>query len=116
MQRECPGKRTYVATDNGGYISTSDVEDDDVAAANITGDNNDHETCEEEILGTHDMDQYRTIIVQRSLSAKVDHTNKIQHHNLFHIFFIINDCHVLNIINYSICNNLVNSEVVKKLA
>jgi hypothetical protein len=26
--RECPSKRTYIATDDGGYISTSDAEDD----------------------------------------------------------------------------------------
>ena len=28
MIRECPSKRTYIATDDGGYISTSDAEDD----------------------------------------------------------------------------------------
>jgi hypothetical protein len=115
MQRECPSKCTYVATVDGGYISTSDVEDDDIAAANITRGDNDHEMSEEEILGTHDTDQYRTIIVQRSLSAQVDHMGKIQHHNFFHIFFIVNDCCVLTIIDGGSCNNLVNSEVVKKL-
>jgi hypothetical protein len=115
MQRECPSKRTYVATADGGYISTSDVEDDDIAAANIIGDDNDHVMSKEEILGTHDTHQYRIIIVQRSLSAQVHHANKIQRHNLFHIFFIIDDCHVLTIIDGGSCNNLVNSEVVKKL-
>jgi hypothetical protein len=115
MQRECPSKCTYVATVDGGYISTSDVEDDDIAAANITRGDNDHEMSEEEILGTHDTDQYRTIIVQRSLSAQVDHMDKIQHHNLFHIFFIVNDCCVLTIIDGGSWNNLLNSEVVKKL-
>jgi hypothetical protein len=63
MQWECLSKRTYVATIDGGYISTSDVEDDDIAAANIIGDENNHEMSEE-ILGAHDMNQYRTIIVQ----------------------------------------------------
>jgi hypothetical protein len=28
VARECPSKRAYVATDDGGYISTSNVEDD----------------------------------------------------------------------------------------
>jgi hypothetical protein len=115
MQRECPSKCTYVATADGGNISTSDVEDEDIAATNITGDNNDHEIREEEILGAHAMEHYRTIIVQRSLSALVDHMNKIQCHNLFHIFFVVNDCSVLTIINGGSCSNLVNSEVVKKL-
>jgi hypothetical protein len=113
MQRECLSKRTYVATDSG-YISTFDVEDKDIAAANIKGDDNDHETSEE-TLGTHDTEHYRTVIVQRSLSAQVDHADKIQRHNLFHIFFVVNDCRVLTIINGGSCNNLVNSEVVKKL-
>jgi hypothetical protein len=53
--------------------------------------------------------------VQRSLSAQVDHADKIQRHNLFHIFFIVNNYHVLTIIDGGSCNNLVNSEVVKKL-
>jgi hypothetical protein len=48
------------------------------------------------------------------LSAQVDREDKIQCQNLFH-FFIVNDCHVLTIINDSKCNSLVNSEVVKKL-
>jgi hypothetical protein len=47
MQWECLSKRTYVATADGGYISTSDVEDEDIAAANIIGDDNDNETSEE---------------------------------------------------------------------
>jgi hypothetical protein len=42
MQWECLSKRTYVATADGGYISTSDVEDEDIAAANIIGDDNDN--------------------------------------------------------------------------
>jgi hypothetical protein len=41
MQQECLSKHTYVATADGGYISTSDVQDDNIAGANITGDDND---------------------------------------------------------------------------
>jgi hypothetical protein len=55
MQWECLSKHTYAATANGGYISTSDVEDEDIATTNITGDDNNHETSEEEILGAHAM-------------------------------------------------------------
>jgi hypothetical protein len=36
MQRECLIKRTYVATADGEYISTSKVEDEDIVASNIT--------------------------------------------------------------------------------
>ena len=28
MARECPSKRAYIATEDGGYVSTSDVEED----------------------------------------------------------------------------------------
>jgi hypothetical protein len=28
FQRDCPRKKSYIATDDGGYVSTSDVEDD----------------------------------------------------------------------------------------
>jgi hypothetical protein len=116
MQQECPSKHTYVATTDGEYISTFDVEDDDISAANIIGDDNDHETSEEGILGAHATEHYITVIVQRSLSAQVDHADMIQHHNLFHILLIVNDCRVLTIIDGGSCNNLVNSAVVKKLA
>jgi hypothetical protein len=27
FQRDCPSKKSYIATDDGGYVSTSDVED-----------------------------------------------------------------------------------------
>jgi hypothetical protein len=28
FQRDCPSKKSYIATDDGGYVSASDVEDD----------------------------------------------------------------------------------------
>ena len=37
VMREYPNKRVYIATDYGGYISTSDVEDELVLQANTTG-------------------------------------------------------------------------------
>src|SRR5438105_2989909 len=32
MQRDCPSKRAYIATGDGGYVSASDVEDEDIIA------------------------------------------------------------------------------------
>ena len=112
MQRECPSKRTYVASADGGYVSTSDVEDDDIAAANTTGDHDDIETSDEEVLGMNAMANYRTMIVHRALSAHVDPEDKMQRHNLFHTFFVVNDCRVLTIIDSGSCNNLVSSDAV----
>jgi hypothetical protein len=28
MKKDCPSQRAYIATDDGGYISTSNVEDE----------------------------------------------------------------------------------------
>jgi hypothetical protein len=40
---------------------------------------------------------------------------KLQHHNLFHTFFIVNNYCALTIIDGGSCNNLVNVDVVKNL-
>jgi hypothetical protein len=65
MQRDCPSKRAYIATSDGGYVSASDVEDEDTVGANIA------ETYDgdEEVLGTIATETYKALIVQRALSA-----------------------------------------------
>jgi hypothetical protein len=65
-----------VATGDGGYISTSDIEDD--AAADDT---------EGHVLGGEDTSGYMDIIVQRVLSTQIQPSKKLQRHNLFQIFF-----------------------------
>jgi hypothetical protein len=65
VKKDCPSQRAYVATEDGGYISTSDVEeeedDDDVAANDI----------ENHVLGGGDTSGYMNIIVQRVLSMQL---------------------------------------------
>jgi hypothetical protein len=39
---------------------------------------------------------------------------KIQRHNLFHMYFIVQGCRVLTIIDSGSCNNLVSSDLVEK--
>jgi hypothetical protein len=56
-----------------------------------------------------------TYAVQRILSAHVDQSEKLQQQNLFHIFFIIKDCHVRTIIDGGSCNNLVSADFVTKI-
>jgi hypothetical protein len=67
IQRDCPSKRAYIATSDGGYFSASDVEDEDTIGANIA------ETYDgdEEVLGTTTTETYKALIVQRALSATV---------------------------------------------
>jgi hypothetical protein len=56
----------------------------------------------------------RSIIVKRVLSTQVEKPAKQQRHNLFHIFFVINNRRAHVIIDNGSTNNLVSSEWVKK--
>jgi hypothetical protein len=38
FQRDCPSKKSYITTDDRGYVSASDVEDDFALQTNIAGD------------------------------------------------------------------------------
>jgi hypothetical protein len=58
---------------------------DMLVVANIVGDNEEHETSDEEVLGIHTTENYH------ALSAQVDHRNKLQCHKLFQTFFIFNN-------------------------
>jgi hypothetical protein len=37
MYLDCPSKRTIIATADGGYASASDIEGENIIAANISG-------------------------------------------------------------------------------
>jgi hypothetical protein len=104
VQKDCPSKRAYIAIEDG-YISTSDIEDEEEK----------ENDGEEEILGGEDTAIYRSAIVQRVLNTQVQQPEQLQRHNLFQIFFIIKNRRVRVIIDGGSCNNLVSSELVKKL-
>jgi hypothetical protein len=55
FQRECPGKKSYIATDDGGYVSASDVEDDFALQTNNAGDIDDVE-----VFGSEHTEEYNT--------------------------------------------------------
>jgi hypothetical protein len=105
VQKDCPSQRAYIATEDG-YINTSDIEDEE---------EKENDDGEEEILGGEDTTTYRSAIVQRVLNTKVQQLDQLQRHNLFQNFFIINNRHVRVIIDGGSCNNLVSSELIKKL-
>ncbi|PUZ75643.1 hypothetical protein GQ55_1G203700 [Panicum hallii var. hallii] len=79
--QDCPNQRAYMATDEG-YISTSDMEDD--AAEDATAKDGD-------VLGGEDTAAFRSIIVHRVLSTQLQQPEKLQCHNLFQTFFVINN-------------------------
>ena len=77
MARECPSKQAYIATEDGGYVSTSDVEEDikDEPASN------------EDQMGvsvsSEDAGNQRIFIVQRVLSTQIEKAERLQCHILF---------------------------------
>jgi hypothetical protein len=110
MQRERPSKRAIITPADGGYVSASYIEDENIIAANISG----SDDGAEEVVGTSATNNYRTLIVHRALSATIGEDDKCQCHNLFNMFLIVKDCRVHTIIDGGSRNNLVNVEVVMK--
>ena len=57
FMRDCPSQRAYIATEDGGYVSASDVEDEYALAANLAGNDDDQEEDSdgEEILGAQEL-------------------------------------------------------------
>jgi hypothetical protein len=57
FQRNCPSKKSYIAIDDGGYVSASDVEDDFALQTNTAGD---HDDDDAEVFGSEHMEEYNT--------------------------------------------------------
>jgi hypothetical protein len=114
FQCDCPDKKSYIATDDRGYVSASDVEDNFALQTNNAGDLDDDDA---EVFGSEHTEEYntKTYVVQWALSAQVDTSEKLQHHNLFQIFFVVKDCRVRTIIDGGSCNNLVSAYFVAKI-
>jgi hypothetical protein len=114
FQRDCSSKKSYIATDDGGYVSANDVEDDFALQTNNVDDLDDDDA---EVFGSEHTEEYstKTYVVQRVLSAQVDTSENIQRHNLFQIFFIIKDYHVRSTIDGGSCNNLVSADFMAKI-
>jgi hypothetical protein len=87
--KDCPCHRAFIATNDGGYVSAGDVEDNlspdanHVADSDSEGETIDHMTA---AVG------YKSILVRCVLSTQLEHEpKKLQHHNLFHTFLIVKD-------------------------
>jgi hypothetical protein len=55
FQRDCPSKKSYIATNDGGYVSASNVEDDFALQTNNAGDLDD-----DEAFGSEHTEEYST--------------------------------------------------------
>ncbi|RLN30018.1 putative retrotransposon protein [Panicum miliaceum] len=69
VQRNCPNQWAYIATADGVYVSTSDVEDDSNHDANKEDEDGD-------AFGSQVTATYRSIIVKRVLSTQVEKPDK----------------------------------------
>jgi hypothetical protein len=71
FQRDCPSKKSYITTDDGGYVTASDVEDEFTLQTNNGGDLDDDDA---EVFGSEHTEEYstKTYVVQWVLSAQVD--------------------------------------------
>jgi hypothetical protein len=117
IAKECPSKRAYIATDDGGYASASDEENEFALATDLYADKfaDSAEDPDEVIDSVACTADYKSILVQRVLSTQVEPVDKLQRHNLFQMFLIINNFRVRAIIDGGSSNNLVSSELVKTL-
>jgi hypothetical protein len=113
FQHDCPNKKSYIATDDRGYVGASDVDDDFAPQTKNAGDLDDAE-----VFGSEHTEEYntKTYVVQRILSAQVDTSEKLQCHNLFLIFFITKDYRVCTIVDGGSCNNLVSADIMTKIS
>jgi hypothetical protein len=57
FERDCPSKKSYIATDDEGYVSASDVEDDFALQTNNAGDLDDDDA---EVFGSEHTEEYNT--------------------------------------------------------
>jgi hypothetical protein len=79
FQRDYPSKKSYIATTDRGYVSASDTKDDLALQTNHAGDLVDTDD-DEHVFGSEHTADYSTMtyVVQRVLSANVDHSVKLQ--------------------------------------
>jgi hypothetical protein len=112
IMKDCPSRSAFIATNDGGYVSASDFEDDLSLAANHVVDLERKEAIDPMTAAVG----YKSILMQRVLSTQFEHEpEKLQWHNLFNMFLIVKDCRVRTIIDSGSCNNLVSSDLFKKL-
>jgi hypothetical protein len=72
VARECPSKPTYIVTEDGGYVSASDIEDD--AEEESTSTEEQHGLS----LGSDDAGNQKICIVQHVLSTQMEEAEQQQ--------------------------------------
>ena len=110
--RECQSQRVMIATEDGGYESASDYDEETltlITREEHDGDNSDHET---QYMAPEHAHMYERLVAQRVLSVQVTQAEQNQRHNLFHTKGVVKERSVRVIIDGGSCNNLASMEMV----
>ena len=114
VMRECPSKRVMIVKDDGECSSASDFDEDTLAL--LAADHAGSEQHFEEHINATEADRYKSLIVQRVLSAQMEKAEQNQRHTLFQTKCVIKERSCRMIIDGGSCNNLASSDMVEKLA
>ena len=71
MMRECPSKRVMIVTEDGGYESASDYDEETLALITSEGHSGDDSNHETQYMAAEDADRYECLVGQRVLSVQV---------------------------------------------
>jgi hypothetical protein len=112
---ECPNKCAYIVIDNGAYVSASDKENEfvlttDLNAYKFIDSSGDVDEVSDSVECTAN---YQFIFAQHVLITQFEPVDKLQRHNLFQMFLIVNNYRVRDIIDGGSSNNLVSSDLAK---
>ena len=82
--RECKSQHVMIATEDGGYESASDYDEETLALITREEHGGDHSEDETQYMAPEDADRYECLVAQRVLSVQVTQAEQNQRHNLFY--------------------------------
>ena len=113
---KCPSPRVMVVTEDGGYESASDYDEETLALIDSEDQGGHDSEQETQYMAAEDADRYESLVAQRVLSVQVTQAEQNQRHNLFHTKGVVKERYVRVIIDGGSCNNLASMEMVEKLS
>ena len=113
---QCPSKRVMIVTEDGGYESASDYDEETLALIVSEEQGGDDSEQETQYMAAEDAERYESLVAQRVLSVQVTQAEQNQRHNLFHTKGVVKERCVRVIIDGGSCNNLASMDMVEKLS
>ena len=87
---KCPSQRVMIATEDGGYESASDYDDEILALITREEHGGDDSVNDMQYMAPEDADMYECLVAQRVLSVQVTQAEQNKSHNLFHTKGVVN--------------------------